>query len=545
MPEYKRPRGTIERLPSGALRAKVYVGLDPISKRRLYLTETIPPGPRAKREADDARVSLINQIIERRNPRSRATVNQLIDRFLETHAIDPRTRKSYTSSINKHVKPLLGKLSAGRVGPEVLESFYAELRRCRDHCDGKKRIQHRTKRQHICDEHARERCVPPQPDSCHACKRMCRPHTCRALGDGSSLKIHWILSASFDAGVRWGWIAANPCEVAKKPSRPTPNPDPPTPREAAQIVTDAARKAPDWGVLVWTAMNTGARRGELCALRWSRVDLDTRTVEIKRAIGENASGELVEKDTKTHQQRRVVIDEETVHVLRAHRARFEARAAALGFALRDDAYVFSTVPDGSTFLVPDSVTQRYDRMAERLGIDTTLHRLRHYSATELINAGVDLRAVAGRLGHSGGGSTTLRVYAAWTSEADQRASSSLSARMPQTPRELLGNVQGDNSVTVQPIDDGASGDCSGWSPAEPYLQIAADIRAAITCGALREGTPLPTQDTLASRYGVANSTAHRALAKLHELGLTEVTRGRRAVVSAAGWKATQTRLGRR
>jgi integrase len=41
--------------------------------------------------------------------------------------------------------------------------------------------------------------------------------------------------------------------------------------------------------------------------------------------------------------------------------------------------------------VPDSVTQRFDRMAERLGIATTLHKLRHYNATELLSAGVDLR----------------------------------------------------------------------------------------------------------------------------------------------------------
>jgi integrase len=54
---------------------------------------------------------------------------------------------------------------------------------------------------------------------------------------------------------------------------------------------------------------------------------------------------------------------------------------------------------------------------KRLDIDTTLHKLRHYNATELIAADVDLRTIAGRLGHGGGGTTTLRVYAAWVAEA--------------------------------------------------------------------------------------------------------------------------------
>jgi integrase len=119
--------------------------------------------------------------------------------------------------------------------------------------------------------------------------------------------------------------------------------------------------------------------------------------------------------------------------LREHRDRCRGHAASLGLELVADAYVFSRSPNGDDPLIPDSVTQRYERMARKLKIKTTLHKLRHYSATELIAAGVDVRTVAGRLGHSGGGATTLRVYAAWTSEADQRAAAALSARMPARP----------------------------------------------------------------------------------------------------------------
>jgi integrase len=145
-------------------------------------------------------------------------------------------------------------------------------------------------------------------------------------------------------------------------------------------------------------------------------------------------GRLSEKGTKTHQQRRIVLDSETIDVLREHLDRCHSHVGALDIELPADAYVFSRSPDGSTSLIPDSVTQRYERMARKLKIKTTLHKLRHYSATELIAAGVDVRTVAGRLGHSGGGATTLRVYAAWTSEADQRAAAALSARMPARPR---------------------------------------------------------------------------------------------------------------
>jgi integrase len=142
------------------------------------------------------------------------------------------------------------------------------------------------------------------------------------------------------------------------------------------------------------------------------------------------AGDVWEKGTKTHQHRRVTLDSEIVDALRAHRARCEGRAAAVGVHIRRNGFVFSRSPDGSTLINPNNVSQRYRRMAARLGLDTHLHNLRHYSATELIAAGVDARTVAGRLGHAGGGSTTLRTYSAWVVEADQRAAAALAGRRP-------------------------------------------------------------------------------------------------------------------
>jgi integrase len=130
-----------------------------------------------------------------------------------------------------------------------------------------------------------------------------------------------------------------------------------------------------------------------------------------------------EKDTLKHQQRRVVLDEETTALLREHKARAEAKAAEFGAAFDDSRYILSLAPDHSTFIDPSSTTQRYERMSKRLNIDSTIHKLRHYSATELLNAGVNIRAVAGRLGHGGGGATTLRVYAAWLAEAARHSRS--------------------------------------------------------------------------------------------------------------------------
>lgn len=93
-------------------------------------------------------------------------------------------------------------------------------------------------------------------------------------------------------------------------------------------------------------------------------------------------------------------------VLTDHREKCEERAAAPGVSIEPDGFISPPPRMANAPLKPAYVTQRYDRLAARLGIETTLHELRHYSATELIRAGVDIRTVADRLGHAGG-TTTL------------------------------------------------------------------------------------------------------------------------------------------
>ncbi len=414
------------------MRVRVYAGLDPLTKRRNYLTEVIPPGPKAEAEAERARTRLLNQVDEQRNPRTRATVNQLMDRYLEILDVEPSTRRAYVGYIDKHIRPQLGRLMVGRLDAEILDSFYANLRSCREHCGGKIAVDHRTTWPHECRtvRHRRRR-----PHDCAAtgCQTLeCRPHTCRPLGAATIRQIHWILSGALKRAVRWRWIAINPIDFAEPPAAPKPNPEPPSSEEAARLAAEAW-KDPEWGTLVWLAMTTGARRGELCALRWSHIDLANGVISLRTSIGQDGKARW-EKDTKTHQKRRVALDAETVAVLTEHHERCAARAADIGVTLAADAFVFSLAPDGSTHLVPDSVSQRYRNMASRIGIDTHLHALRHYSATELVTAGIDVRTIAGRLGHAGGGTTTLRVYAAWVAEADQRAAAALGPRMPLRPK---------------------------------------------------------------------------------------------------------------
>jgi integrase len=423
-----------------------------------------------------------------------------------------RTKATLEGYVRKHIAPsetrpdirAIGELTWGELKPKVFDDFYAELRRCRDHCSGRPTVTHRTGRP-------------------HKCTTKCKIHVCKPLAAWTIRKIHFLMSAACKSATRWQWIPSNPLQDALKPAAPSPDPNPPTPEDAARIVMKAWEKG--FGALIWLAMTTGARRGELLALRWRDVQVRHQVrgphdcalsecqwkLKINKALSEEGR-HVWEKDTKTHQRRHISLDIESATVMTSHRSACDRQATLAGFAITDDALVFSASPDGLTWFKPASISQRYHRWVKQLGIETTIKALRHYSATELISAGVDIRTVAGRLGHSGGGTTTLKVYAAWVAEADQRASTTLIGRMPTRP------ARPPDCVPSQPTQS------------SPYRDIADELYAAITRGEIRSGDFLPTIVDLAAKYAVAVGTVHRAVSLLSEWGVVEVSRGKRAVV---------------
>ncbi len=247
------------------------------------------------------------------------------------------------------------------------------------------------------------------------------------LAPSTVRQVHFILRAALNQAVRWGWLPGNPAMLASPPKFGHHEARPPSPEEVAELLNAAWARDTDFGTLLWLAMTTGMRRGELCALRWWHVDLDARELLIERSYVQSGARRK-EKDTKTHQARRIALDDATVALLAARRERSQQLAALAGVDLPPDAYVFGPEPGGRTPVLPDAVTRRFRRLARRVGVPTSLHGLRHYSATQLLAAGVDLRTVAGRLGHGGGGATTLRVYASFVAAADRRAAEVLAQR---------------------------------------------------------------------------------------------------------------------
>jgi integrase len=176
------------------------------------------------------------------------------------------TRVTYKGYIERTILPTLGHLPLRRLDTATLDRFYSELR-ARGGVGG----------------------------------RPMAPATVR--------QVHAILRRALDQAARWGWVPANPAALASPPRLGSAEIRPPTPEEVSRLLEAAYEADPDFAVLLWLAATTGARRGELCALRWGSVDLEAAELLILRNLFQ-AAGRLVEKDTKTHAARRLALSDE-------------------------------------------------------------------------------------------------------------------------------------------------------------------------------------------------------------------------------------------
>jgi len=115
-----------------------------------------------------------------------------------------------------------------------------------------------------------------------------------------------------------------------------------------------------------------------------------------------------------------------------------AEAAALaGTSISAASFVFSETIDGSAPSRPDSATRSFRSLCKRASVEgVRLHDLRHYVATRLLTAGIDVRTVAGRLGHRNP-STTLNVYSHFVPESDQDAADTLGKIFGEAERVSL------------------------------------------------------------------------------------------------------------
>jgi integrase len=248
------------------------------------------------------------------------------------------------------------------------------------------------------------------------------------------LHVHRIFHHAMEEAVADGLIAVNPvaahgrhiglAKVGKSPAKA------PTAEELGRYV-EVGRASPHW-VFMLTAILTGARRGELVALRWCDIDFDGRLITVRRVMCEASGKFWIRHYPKDKDPRTFTISDELVEELRRLQLRQKEERLSFGKHYRTDLdLVFTRMGEGGAPWKPSDLGAEMRKLHRAAGLPasvTPIHGLRHANATLAIEEGVPVKVVAERLGHSTP-RITQELYVHSTEALDRGAADALGRRI--------------------------------------------------------------------------------------------------------------------
>ena len=333
----------------------IYEGVDPITgkeQRRWHRAGT----DRAEAEALAARLAAAEGA-RRNGHRSELTVAGFITRYwLPAKRLDleASTFDGYQRVVGLHLFPHIGDIPLQSLRTERLEQLYTDL--------------------------------------------LDRGNT--RTGEGLSpktvLDVHVIIRAALDDAIRRGLLRNNPARAAHAPRAQRNRCRADRVWTADQLtaflhLVEHRRQHPSF----WLAANTGMRRGELLGLRWDAIDTLQRRLSVNRAVVSVASRPHESGGKTRNSPRTIDLDTATLGVVTRWRQR---QTDELGAS--DDTMPLHTKTDGH-LIHPQTLSQAFERAVATTTLPRiSLHDLRHTHATLLLKAGVPLKVVSERLGHS-------------------------------------------------------------------------------------------------------------------------------------------------
>lgn len=236
-------------------------------------------------------------------------------------------------------------------------------------------------------------------------------------------RVHGVLSSALNKAVLWRLVAHNVCKEVSPPRIEAPDVKPLTKEQAKAFL--AAVQTDRYHALYCLALTSGMRLGELGGLSWSEVDLENRTVRVRRALVTGRGGQTFDTPKTAGSRRTITLTRKAVESLQHHR---ECQTAN-GISVEDDALVFTNTLGGP--INPSHLIVRsFKPLLRRAGLpDINFHALRHTCCCLLLMAGVNAKVVSLQLGHSSP-AFTLSKYASflpgWGDEASGAMDQALS-----------------------------------------------------------------------------------------------------------------------
>ena len=378
----RRNAGTIRERSPGSFELRYSLGKDPATGKRRTANVTIR-GTRKDADRELRRLLRTLDTGEHVDP-TRLTVREWLAMWLEAvrGEVSPRTAERYGELVQHFLLPSLGNLPLPKLASTHVQTTYTAL--------------------------------------ANGGRRDGKPG---GLSPRTRRQIHAVLRSALTRAVEQQLIGRNPCDVFKKrlPKIERQDMQALTIEQAMRLLSAIRHQRLYWPVML--ALATGARRGELLAMRWRNVDFDNDTVRIAGSLEQTGAG-LRFKPTKTGKPRAVTLPGYAIDELRRLKHDQAQELLRLGIRQTGDTLVCARV-DGEP-LQPRSLTHEFAVAMARIKDlpRVRFHDLRHSHATQLLLAGVHPKVAQERLGHSTI-TTTLDLYSHVTATMQEDAAAKL------------------------------------------------------------------------------------------------------------------------
>ena len=388
-------------------------------------------GFRNRKDAESAlRVAIIEAEDGRHVNHSRRTVAEFFEEWLvaKTLTVEPTTVQGYRSHLSMYVIPRVGGLALQELDALRLLQLYVELR-----TEGRIRPDNNRA---MYEYWARGVATgaPPSPrevsakcgttiyaarDAVRRYQRGNIPQPKPPGLDSKTLRnIHAAIRSALEDAVRMKYIKENPAAVIKAPRLERKQRPVWTPAQAQAFLK--AVPGERLKALFLVELTTGVRRGHLCGLKWSNVDLDRGWIRLQDSrvvLGGRPTDKRCGKTVNA--DKAIAIDTRACAALRRWRAGQDRIRALLGPDYAGGDLVFTT--EIGRPINPQNLVDLVERFAAAAGVPRiTFHDLRHTYATAALEAGVAMNVVSERIGHSNV-SFTMQTYAHVRANADYEA----------------------------------------------------------------------------------------------------------------------------
>lgn len=324
-----------------------------------------------KREAEAKLRELLNEVDKGSYVEpSKLTLEEFIKQWFETHrqGITLTTERRYRGDIENHLIPQLGKVLLQKLTTLQIQGFVNQLLHSGFQGNGRS----------------------------------------RGLSAKSVRDCVGLLRQALEQAVEWGLLNRNPVKGVKIPKVVQKEPQVITEAQAEMILTDLK------GSYAWLptliAYHTGMRRGEILALCWDFVDLEEKTLEVRRTYSLHDKKGPIFKEPKTRSGRRTVeIGSTLFKALKAQRKQQAEAKLRIGDKWENEHNLVCTRENGR-FISAKALSELFSYRVRELNLDLTFHGLRHTHVSMLVKAGVPINVISARIGHSNP-SITHNIYA--------------------------------------------------------------------------------------------------------------------------------------